>query len=137
MDGVLIIEDDTRVRKQMAEVIEFMGYSPVILADSKHWKENLEKNDGLYMVVLGQCGSGKILIDTFRGIKSVDCYLPIIRAVDPQLKSKFNQELDNGCIGTVDVPLRLNSVSKVLEQVRLYKQDRHQDGTHRSLELFR
>jgi len=137
MEGVLIIDEDTRVKKQMAEVIEFMGYEPVLLADSNNWKERLETNDSLYMVMLGDCGSSKTLIDIFRGIKSIDSYLPVILATGSREKAKFNQELDNGCIGSVEVPLRLSAVSRVLEQVKLYKQDRHQDGTPRSLELFR
>lgn len=137
MDGVLIIEEDARVKKQMAEVIEFMGYEPVVQASSADWKAKLDKTDAVYMIILGQCGSSKTLVDVFRGIKSVDSYLPVILAVDPQIKTKFNQELENGCIGTVDVPFRLASIARVLEQVKQYKRDRHQDGTPRSLELFR
>lgn len=137
MEGVLIIDEDARARKQMAEVIEFMGYEPVLQAGAGTWKEKLAKTDGVYMVLLGQCGSSKSLVEVFRGIKAVDSYLPVILTHDPDSKARFNQELENGCIGTVELPLRLGAVSRVLEQVKHYKRDRHQDGTPRSLELFR
>ena len=137
MEGVLIIDEDARARKQMAEVIEFMGYEPVLQAGAGTWKEKLSKTDGVYMVLLGQCGSNKSLVDVFRGIKTVDSYLPVILTHDPDSKARFNQELENGCIGTVELPLRLGAISRVLEQVKHYKRDRHQDGTPRSLELFR
>lgn len=134
---VIIIDSSSKVRSHVTSVIEFMGYEPIQVTDPVNWQSRFDKTDGIIMVVLGCCGASKDLLTVFRGIKSIDTYLPIILLNDPQAKMRFNQELDIGSIATIDLPLRYQKLEPVLQQVRLYRQTRHEDGTPRSMELFR
>lgn len=136
MQGVLIIESGEGIRKQLEEILGYIGYNPIICSSADQWQKDFEK-DNYHMVMLGDCGSSKNLIEVFRGIKSEQPHLPVIMVEHPDNQYRFNQEINNGCIGTIDFPLRHQHLSKVLEQVDVYRRHRHEDGTPRSMELFR
>ncbi|MEE8320390.1 MAG: sigma-54 dependent transcriptional regulator, partial [Gammaproteobacteria bacterium] len=57
--------------------------------------------------------------------------------IDPANRPRFNQELENGSIALVDLPLQYSVLARVLQQVQIYRQTRHEDGNPRSMELFR
>jgi sigma-54 dependent transcriptional regulator, flagellar regulatory protein len=134
---VVIIDSTSKVRSHVAAIIEFMGFEPILITDPVNWQARFEKTDGIIMVLLGNCGANKNLLAVFRGIKSIDAYLPIILINDPEAKTNFNQEMDIGSIATVELPLRYLQLESVLQQVQLYRQTRHEDGSPRSMELFR
>ena len=134
---VLIIDSSSKVRSHVGAVMEFMGYDPIQITEPANWKAKFDKTDGIIMLVLGNCGTNKELLAVFRGIKSIDAYLPIILLNDPQSKSHFNQEMDIGSIASIDLPLRYQKFESILQQIQLYRQTRHEDGSPRSMELFR
>ena len=134
---VVIIDSSSKVRSHVTAIMEFMGYEPIQITEPENWQSRFNKTDGIIMVVLGNCGTNKDLLAVFRGIKSIDTYLPIILLNDPEAKTRFNQEMDIGSIASIDTPLRYTKLESVLQQVRLYRQTRHEDGSPRSMELFR
>lgn len=134
---VVIIDNSAKVRSHAVSVMEFMGYEAIQITDPTNWQSRFDKVEGIIMVILGNCGGNKELLNVFRGIKSVDTYLPIILLHDPEAKTRFSQELDIGSIATIDLPLRYQSFEAVLQQVQLYRETRHEDGSPRSMELFR
>jgi sigma-54 specific flagellar transcriptional regulator A len=134
---VIIIDNTAKTRSHIAGIMEFMGYEAIVVSDPQKWKNQFDKNEGTIMVVLGDCGSSKEQLAVFRSIKTVDAYLPIVLVHDPEVKVRFNQEMDIGSIATVDLPLRHQQLEAVLQQIQIYRQTRHEDGSPRSLELFR
>jgi len=136
---VVIIDNSSKVRSHVSAVMEFMGYEPVAVSEPENWQARFDKTDGIIMLVLGDCGTNKELLSVFRGIKATDSYLPIILLNDPEAKTKtrFSQEMDIGSIASIDLPLRHQKLESILQQIKLYRQTRHEDGTPRSMELFR
>lgn len=117
--------------------MEFMGYEIVTVSEPKKWQDKFDKNEGTIMVILGDCGSSKDQLAVFREIKAVDAYISIVLVNDTEAKARFNQEMDIGSIASVDLPLRYQQLESVLQQILIYRQTRHEDGSPRSMELFR
>ena len=134
---VIIIDNASKVRSHIAGIMEFMGYETVQVPDPEKWQSKFDNSEGVIMVILGDCGSSKNLLSVFRSIKAVDAYLPIVLANDPETKTRFNQEMDIGSIASIDLPLRNQQLESVLQQILIYRQTRHEDGSPRSMELFR
>ncbi len=134
--SVLIIEDDANQRAEIKSVLEFLEYAPVHAVDHENWEQHLGGKDGAHILLLGHCTETKILMDVFRRVKKIDPYLPIVLLVDGE-RTKANFELETGIIAKANVPLRQKQLSVVLEKVNTYRENRHEDGAPRSLELFR
>ena len=117
--------------------MEFMGYDAVQVSEPEKWQKQFDKSEGIIMVALGDCGSSKELLSVFRSIKATDAYMPIVLVNNPEIKTRFNQEMDIGSIASVDLPLRYQQLESVLQQILIYRQTRHEDGSPRSMELFR
>ncbi len=137
MDSVLIIDQENESRKQMADVLNFMDCKQVYEAAPETWEEALEPDTELEMVLLGDCTSDKKLVDIFRSIKNKDSHVPVILVSRADEKRTFIQEIENGCIGTIDLPLRNTQLSKIFQRVEIHRAHRHKDGSPRSMELFR
>ena len=137
MNCAIIIEQDDDARTQMANVLDYMDYDPVVEALPCDWQDKIDESCKYQMVLLGSCGDLKQLVDTFRSIKSWNAHVPVILVNHGEEKMQFNQEIHNGCLGTVELPLRYGQLSKVIQQVEVYRGTRHEDGTPRSIELFR
>lgn len=134
---IVIIDSASKTRNHIAGVMDFMGYESIQVTDPVKWQSRFDKSESIIMVVLGDCGTQKDLLTVFRGVKSIDAYLPIILLNDPESKMRFSQEMDIGSIATVELPLRYQKLEPVLQQIQVYRQTRHEDGSSRSMELFR
>jgi sigma-54 dependent transcriptional regulator, flagellar regulatory protein len=134
---VVIIDSSGKTRNHITAIMDFMGYETIQITEPANWQSRFDKIDGITMVVLGNCGTNKDLLSVFRGIKLIDTYLPIILLNDPEAKTRFNQEMDIGSIASVGLPLRYQKLESVLQQIQIYRQTRHEDGSPRSMELFR
>lgn len=135
-EKVLVLDLSSKLRKQYGEILEFMGYQPILNTGDKISQSVFEENE-FNLVILGNFESSKDTLAMFRQIKDIDKHLPIIHVIDPEDKPRFNQELDTGCIAKLELPLRFHNLEPALKQVFLYRQHRHQEGEPRSMELFR
>ena len=106
-ESVLIVDDNSKLRRLYVEIMEFMGYETVLAADHKLDKLFFEKKPGISLILLASGGSTKDTLQVFREIKAVDRHLPVIHIVDPDNRPRFNQELENGCIANLELPLRV------------------------------
>lgn len=136
-DKVLIIETNNKMRKHYAEILEFLGHESVALADVGACKSHFEKQTNVWLIMLADCGTGKETLAAYRAIKEIDTHLPIIHIINPDNRSRYSQELVNGCIAQLELPLRHQLFDKVLQKVHMYRAHRHQEGEPRSMELFR
>ncbi len=137
VDSVLIIDRDEATRKQMADVLNFMDFDKVYDSEAKSLQEALDKESEIDVVLLGECESEKQLTEAFRAIKKHDTHVPVIKIHRADVKPVFIQEIENGCIGSLELPLKNTQLSKLLQQVEIYRVNRHKDGSPRSMELFR
>lgn len=134
--SILIIEDNSERRAQLQSVLEFLEYAPVYAVDHTGWEQHLTGKNSAQILLLGACTETKILMDVFRRVKKTDPYLPIVLLIDTD-KNKANFELETGIIAKANLPLRYKQLESVLEKVNTYRENRHEDGAPRSLELFR
>lgn len=134
---VVIIESELKTRNHIISIFEFLGLKPLISTGPGEWKSHFEKSENIIMVLLGNCGTTKDLLNVFREIKAVDNYLPVILLNNPGQRNRYNQELEIGTIAKVELPLRHHALQAALEKVQVYREHRHQDGSPRAMELFR
>lgn len=134
---VLVIEDDVELRRHITTILEFLGYDSVTACDHEAWEDHLRDKKTVQLSLVGSCGSTRNLMDVFRKIKAVDPYLPVLLLVDKSKAIKSNFELETGILSEVELPLRYRQLSAALQKVEVYRRNRHEDGTPRSLELFR
>lgn len=136
-ESILIIDNNAKMRKHLSEIMEFMGKEPVVSADTQSWQAQFTKQNPIWLVILANCGAAKDLLAVFREIRAKEPYLPIIHIIDPKNRPRFSQELETGCIGQIELPLRYQQLDTVLQKVHMYRTQRHQEGGPRSVELFR
>jgi len=136
-ERVLIVDDNSKLRKHYVEIMEFMGYDTVLAADQNLDQALFEKYTDICLVLLSSFDSTRDTVHAFRELKVVDKHLPIVLLIDPDNRPRFNQELENGCIAQIELPLRVTELEQVLEKVHMYRTQRHQEGEPRSMELFR
>jgi sigma-54 specific flagellar transcriptional regulator A len=133
---LLVIENDPNIRQHTATVLEFLEAGPTVVGEAGEWETLYTEHSPAKMVFLGNCGSNKGLTEVFRGLKDKDPYLPIIlmRGGD---SGKLSDELQTGAIDLVATPVSRAPLERALQKVQVYRENRHQAGTPRSVELFR
>lgn len=136
-DSVLIIDDNSKIRRHHVEIMEFMGYKTIHASDHKLDGTFFEKHPDVCLIMLANASSNKDTLNVFKEIKAFDKHLPIIHLIDPANRPRFNQELETGCIDRIELPLRITELEQVLQKVHMYRAQRHQEGEPRSMELFR
>ncbi len=117
-------------------MLEFLEYQAVA-SDHQSWQSHLTADESVYLILLGDCGSNKTLLEVFHRIKSVDPYLPILLLRGDRSLVKRVLELEAGVLAVVELPLRYKELSAALQKVEMHRHHRHEDGTPRSPELFR
>lgn len=136
-DSVLIIDDNSKLRRYYVEIMEFMEYETIHTSDHKLDRGFFEKHPDVCLIILANCSTNKDTLNVFREIKAVDKHLPIIHIIDPNNRPRFSQELETGCIDRIELPLCVTDLEQVLQKVHMYRAQRHQEGEPRSMELFR
>ena len=133
---VLIIGVSEKDRKELASSFEFLGYFPLSMDEGDDWRQFLMRGKDVNMVLLGDCSSSNP-VTVFREIKLINAYLPVVVIYDAAKKLRLSQRLKTDCIACIKLPLTYDRLEPVLQKVNLYRQARHQDGSPRSIELFR
>ncbi len=136
-ESILVVEENPKVRKHISDIMDFMGFESIIPAKVEGCAERFNDGNKISLVLLSGCGSSRELQSIFRDIRIADAHVPIIQIVDSQNMPRFSQELETGCIARLELPLRYNRFEHALQQVNIYRQQRHEDGDPRSVELFR
>ncbi|MFT4561015.1 MAG: sigma-54 specific flagellar transcriptional regulator A [Gammaproteobacteria bacterium] len=135
--SVLVIENDIDVGRHVIEIISFLGLPVTHQHTHGEWPAVLVGKTPPYMVMLGNCGSAKNLLETFRKIKISDPYTPIVLLTDPEKPCDVDKNIESGVIAQIELPLRRAALDTALQKVDTYRENRHQGSSPRSLELFR
>src|SRR3989304_176198 len=135
---VLVYEQHPVTRNHISSTMEFLEYEPVAIETPESFSEHLNSNgSGAQMVLLGSSGAGTPVVEVLRKIRALDPYIPVVLLLDPKNVTKLTAELEAGVIDTVELPLRMRRFNAALQKVQTYRENRHQNGTPRPLELFR
>ncbi len=135
--SVLLIENDADVASHVREIIQFLDLKMSNFHAQGEWSAVLDAKQAPYMVMLGNCGSAKSLLDTFRKIKIADPYTPVVLLVDDERPISIDKNIESGALAKISLPLRRSSFDLALQKVDTYRENRHQGAAPRSLELFR
>lgn len=135
--SVLVVENDEDVAAHVAEILQFLNLPANRFHAQGDWASVLDAKNPPYMVLLGNCGSAKSLLETFRKIKIADPYTPVVLLVDETRPVAIDKNIESGALAKIDLPLRRDTFDSALQKVDTYRENRHQGAAPRSLELFR
>ncbi|HSS66858.1 MAG TPA: hypothetical protein VLS27_20705, partial [Gammaproteobacteria bacterium] len=119
LTAVVIDHNPSRAEETCA-VLEFLGHASRVRAAAD--AESLAAAD---LVILAPPEKGDGLLDTFRHIREKDPHLPILALSDSGRERPWDEEIERGCIARLCVPLRLAAVQDALQQVHVYRENRH------------
>jgi sigma-54 specific flagellar transcriptional regulator A len=116
--------------------MEFLEYESVPVECLDDLGKHLNTaSSTLELIMVGGCGddtAGEVL----SRIRALDAHIPVVLMNDPA-KGKVPAELESNVIDVVEIPLRARRMNSALQKVQTYRENRHQGGQPRSLELFR
>jgi len=135
--SVLVVENDEDVAAHVTEILQFLDLAVNRFHAQGDWASVLDAKNPPYMVLLGNCGSAKSLLETFRKIKIADPYTPVVLLVDQTRPVAIDKNIESGALAKIDLPLRRDTFDSALQKVDTYRENRHQGAAPRSLELFR
>ena len=131
-----LLENDDEVAKHVEGVLDYLNLPIRRYGSATEWSEAEESREQPYMILLGSCGSSKLLLETFRKIKLADPYSPVVLLVDPERPVDIDKNVESGAIAKITLPLKRNEFGNALQKVDTYLENRHQSG-RRPMELFR
>ncbi len=135
-ESILIVEDSPKTIEHLNGIMDFMGFDSIVHADVENIEAHFGDDEKVTLVLLGGCGA-KDIVSVYRDLRKQSSHVPIIQIIDLDNKPRFSQELDSGCISKLDLPLHYNQLEIALQKVEVYRQQRHEHGDPRSMELFR
>jgi sigma-54 specific flagellar transcriptional regulator A len=135
---VVIVEDDAATRSHVATIFDYLQFKPQGFDSHGPWQEHLASGvPPPAMVLLGACRAVGAREDAFRKLKAAHPYVPVLLLIPDNDTGKLPPDLDAGALASMRVPLKQFEVNAALRKVEAYRENRHQAGAPRSLELFR
>jgi DNA-binding NtrC family response regulator len=132
---VLIIGSAAETLRHVTTVLEFLELHPLAVDREADLLQYLDARPGPYMILLDDCGDLRLMGEVFRRIKAADPYTPVVLLSREGVK--LPPELDADALARLRLPLRQTECDAALQKVHTYRENRHQEGSPRSLELFR
>ena len=133
---VVIVERDANVAHELQQILRYLDMSTVVVAPDGDLVAIMETRPAPYMVLLGECGDARAQGEAFRRIKAADPYTPLLLLSGGEGAAQPS-ELDHDALARIRTPLRHGEFEAALQKVKTYRENRHQEGSPRSLELFR
>ena len=133
---VVIVERDAKTAHELKQILHYLDMSTVVVAPDGDLVAIMETRPAPYMVLLGECGDPRAQSEAFRRIKAADPYTPLLLLSGGEAAAQPS-ELDHDALARVRLPLRHGEFEAALQKVKTYRENRHQEGSPRSLELFR
>jgi sigma-54 specific flagellar transcriptional regulator A len=133
---VLIVERSPAAARDVELILNYLDMTPVVMPPEGELASIIDARPAPYMILVGDCGDGRSQADVLRRIKAADPYTPVLvlsGAETPPLLP----ELEQDALARIRLPLRHGEFEAALQKVKTYRENRHQEGSPRSLELFR
>lgn len=136
MQTSLVLDLDSVRADSLKVVLEFLEFEPRISPSPANALHCLEEGE-FDVLILGPGSAETDLLDFFREVKQRHPHLPVIALVDPDDEAELDAEIEEGSMARVALPVRHAELQHALQQVIIYRENRHLGGSPRSLELFR
>ena len=133
---VVIVERDANIAHELKQILHYLDMSTLVVAPDGDLVAIMETRPAPYMVLLGECGDARAQGEAFRRIKAADPYTPLLLLGVGEGAGQPS-ELDHDALARIRMPLRQSEFEAALQKVKTYRENRHQEGSPRSLELFR
>ena len=133
---VVIVERDAVTARELQQILQYLDMRAVVVSPDSDLVAVMETRPAPYMVMLGECSDARAQGEAFRRIKAADPYTPLLLLGGGQSPATPS-ELDHDALARVRLPLRQGEFEAALQKVKTYRENRHQEGSPRSLELFR
>lgn len=141
MLSTLVIDNDEKRAAATRTVLEFLGHAPTVRlvnpGDPSPVTRCLDRLSQFDLAVIAPIDETNGLLETFRGIRMARPAVPLVAMATVDTVSACDDEVDDGSVAWVAVPLRLSEFQNALRQVRLQRENRRPDETERNPELFR
>ena len=137
MDKALIFDADRERGESTQAVLEFLEYETELVCSLERIQAvqvDIEKFDVALLVVDQQ---EHFASEAFRALKAASEHFPIVAMTDPDTASDVLGRISAGSIATVALTLRNPQLQHAMQQVQIYRDNRHMRGGTRSIELFR
>jgi len=134
----LLVFDALQDRRAVTlDILAFMECTAEAVETRDELVEKLTADAGAHALVLGSGDSARSLVDTFHEVRRVDPYIPVLVVRPPAPAGKLHADIEKGAIDIVETPLRHSHLQRALQKIRTYRENRHEEGAPRSVELFR
>jgi sigma-54 dependent transcriptional regulator, flagellar regulatory protein len=131
---VLVVEDDPATLQHVATILDYLELPSLARTPAPDLVSSLDARPAPYMILLGDCGDPRQMSEVLRRIKAADPYTPVLLMTRGEAPAP---ELEPDALARVRLPLRQGELEAALQKVKTYRENRHQEGSPRSLELFR
>ncbi len=134
---IIVIENDPETARQLCAVLTYLELPSQAVTADADWSSVLDSQHPAHLIVLGDCGSLEARRTTFRQVKALDAYAPLVLLDLPEQDTAQLADIEPGVLAHVRMPLHHSQFEKVLQKVDTYRENRHQAGSPRNPELFR
>ena len=135
---VLIIEADPEFGRELQAVLKFINFTPVLVADPEHWKDDVGNVSEIQAVLVGSCSSDNRLSSLLAEIHTLDEHLPVYLLAEKGKEPTVTIDPGSCILGRLEVPANYAQLTSALHQAEVYT-DSHRATSviKRPVDLFR
>ena len=135
---VLIIEADPEFGRELQAVLKFINFTPVLVADPEHWKDDIGNVSEIQAVLVGSCSSDNRLSSLLAEIHTLDEHLPVYLLAEKGKEPTVTIDPGSCILGRLEVPANYAQLTSALHQAEVYT-DSHRATSviKRPVDLFR
>lgn len=114
---ILIIDDEEMIIEVGSQMLEALGYQVVTVRSGEEAIDQFQRMSGKFdLVILDMIMPGMGGSETFDALKEIDSTVKVILSSGYNLDQKANAILQRGCLGFLQKPFDLQSLSEIVEQ---------------------
>ena len=135
---VLIVESDPEFGRELQAVLKFINFTPVLVADPEHWKDDIGNVSEIQAVLVGSCSSDNRLSSLLAEIHTLDEHLPVYLLAEKGKEPTVTIDPGSCILGRLEVPANYAQLTSALHQAEVYT-DSHRATSviKRPVDLFR
>ena len=133
---ILIIDSDPDRVGALETVLQFMDCNPVQISEGDSWKEHMNGELSVHVVLIGRPGSASAE-SVAREICNIDPNTPIFLLKEGEHKPGDIPDENKEILGFIEVPIKHGNLTNALEKARVYRESREDKTKRRPVELFR
>lgn len=134
---IVIIDADEQRRAQLKSVIDFLEQGSSVVGGENDAPDLLKDPEAALVIFLGARDLESSWLESYRRIRRSAPNLPVVLIGEASEEAAWPDDLREGVLARVDMPLKYRVLSNVLQQAQIYRDSRRHPSAGRSPELFR